>query len=149
MGQPGEASGERAGRVGAVCNVVGRGRECTARGDRPRELIGIVLSLNSSVQNFDIGGEAERMPPPLIKALGVLKRAAAEVNMTYGLDPTIGKAIQEAADEVRFEPPLGFGFVGWEADVSRRGSTRSLAARSDTSTFPSLSSRLDLERRPT
>jgi hypothetical protein len=44
------------------------------------------------------------MPPPLIKAFAVLKRAAAEVNMTYGLDKTVGQAIQKAADEVRFSP---------------------------------------------
>ncbi|BFZ55197.1 fumarase fum1 [Savitreella phatthalungensis] len=53
-----------------------------------------------SLMNFDIGGETERLPPPLIKAFGVLKRAAATVNMEYGLDPKIGKAIQQAADEV-------------------------------------------------
>lgn len=41
------------------------------------------------------------MPLPLIKAFAVLKRAAAEVNMTYGLDKTVGEAIQKAADEVR------------------------------------------------
>jgi fumarate hydratase class II len=40
------------------------------------------------------------MPPPLIKAFAVLKRAAATVNMTYGLDKTVGEAIQKAADEV-------------------------------------------------
>ena len=34
--------------------------------------------------NFDIGGETERMPPPLIKAFGVLKKAAARVNEIYG-----------------------------------------------------------------
>ncbi|KAJ9117833.1 hypothetical protein QFC20_000113 [Naganishia adeliensis] len=53
-----------------------------------------------SLMNFDIGGETERMPPPLIKAFGVLKKAAAQVNGTYGLDPKIVKAISEAADEV-------------------------------------------------
>jgi len=53
-----------------------------------------------SLQNFDIGGPTERMPPPLIKAFGTLKKAASIVNMTYGLDPKIGKAIGEAADEV-------------------------------------------------
>ncbi|KAI7853155.1 fumarate hydratase [Circinella umbellata] len=53
-----------------------------------------------SLQNFDIGGDRERMPEPLIKAMGVLKKSAATVNMTYGLDPKVGKAIQEAADEV-------------------------------------------------
>jgi len=40
------------------------------------------------------------MPPPLIKAFGVLKKAAAIVNETYGLDPKVAKAIQDAADEV-------------------------------------------------
>ncbi|KAL0089511.1 fumarate hydratase [Phycomyces blakesleeanus] len=53
-----------------------------------------------SLQNFDIGGPRERMPEPLIKAFGVLKKAAATVNMTYGLDPKVGEAIQRAADEV-------------------------------------------------
>ena len=54
----------------------------------------------SSLQNFDIGGPTERLPPPLIKAFGVLKKAASVVNVTYGLDPKIGKAIQDAADDV-------------------------------------------------
>jgi fumarate hydratase class II len=40
------------------------------------------------------------MPLPLIKAFAVLKRAAAEVNMTYGLDKKVGDAIKQAADEV-------------------------------------------------
>ncbi|KAJ8654510.1 fumarate hydratase, mitochondrial [Lichtheimia ornata] len=53
-----------------------------------------------SLQNFDIGGPGERMPAPLIQAFGILKKAAATVNMTYGLDPEIGEAIQKAADEV-------------------------------------------------
>ncbi|CEP15950.1 hypothetical protein [Parasitella parasitica] len=53
-----------------------------------------------SLQNFDIGGKNERMPEPLIRAFGVLKKAAATVNMTYGMDPKVGDAIQKAADEV-------------------------------------------------
>ncbi|THU91742.1 fumarate hydratase [Dendrothele bispora CBS 962.96] len=53
-----------------------------------------------SLQNFDIGGPAERLPPPLIKAFAVLKKAASVVNVTYGMDPKVGKAIQEAADDV-------------------------------------------------
>ncbi|KAI8889026.1 fumarate hydratase precursor rhizopus oryzae [Backusella circina FSU 941] len=53
-----------------------------------------------SLQNFDIGGPRERMPEPLIRAFGVLKKAAATVNMTYGLDSTVGDAIQRASDEV-------------------------------------------------
>ncbi|KAH9985420.1 L-Aspartase-like protein [Russula compacta] len=42
----------------------------------------------------------ERLPPPLIKAFGVLKKAASIVNVTYGLDSKIGRAIQNAADDV-------------------------------------------------
>ncbi|CAO3667010.1 unnamed protein product [Umbelopsis vinacea] len=53
-----------------------------------------------SVQNFDIGGPRERMPEPLIKAFGVLKKASAQVNMTYGLNEKVGQAIMQAADEV-------------------------------------------------
>ncbi|KAJ1906118.1 hypothetical protein IWQ60_012154 [Tieghemiomyces parasiticus] len=53
-----------------------------------------------SLQNFDIGGPSERMPEPLIKAFGVLKRSAAIVNMSYGLDAKVGDSIVMAADEV-------------------------------------------------
>lgn len=52
-----------------------------------------------SLQNFDIG--VETMPVPLIRALGIQKKAAASVNMDMGsLDGRIGKAIIEAAQEV-------------------------------------------------
>ncbi len=52
-----------------------------------------------SLQNFKIGWE--RQPLPVVRALGVVKRAAAETNMALGkLDPTIGAAIVEAAQEV-------------------------------------------------
>merc|ERR1711902_298075 len=40
------------------------------------------------------------MPLPVIKAFGVLKKAAAEVNVEFGLDPVIAGAISQAADEV-------------------------------------------------
>lgn len=53
-----------------------------------------------SVMNFPIGGETERMPYPVITAMGVLKKAAALVNKEYGLDPKIAEAISKAADEV-------------------------------------------------
>jgi fumarate hydratase class II len=46
------------------------------------------------------GGTAERMPQPLIKAFGVLKKAAATINETYGLDPKVADHIRKAADEV-------------------------------------------------
>ncbi|XP_038617258.1 fumarate hydratase, mitochondrial [Tachyglossus aculeatus] len=53
-----------------------------------------------STLNFKIGGVTERMPIPVIRAFGILKRAAAEVNQDYGLDPKIASAIMKAADEV-------------------------------------------------
>ncbi len=52
-----------------------------------------------SLQNFKIGGE--RMPLPLVRALGVVKRAAAEVNLAQGsLDGRLAEAIGKAAQEV-------------------------------------------------
>ncbi|PKA58401.1 Fumarate hydratase 2, chloroplastic [Apostasia shenzhenica] len=53
-----------------------------------------------SLQNFDIGGSREKMPEPIVRAFGILKKCAAKVNMDYGLDATIGKAIMQAAQEV-------------------------------------------------
>uniref|UniRef100_A0A8D0H8P2 Fumarate hydratase, mitochondrial n=1 Tax=Sphenodon punctatus TaxID=8508 RepID=A0A8D0H8P2_SPHPU len=53
-----------------------------------------------STMNFKIGGVTERMPVQVIRAFGILKRAAAEVNQDYGLDPKITNAIIKAADEV-------------------------------------------------
>ncbi len=52
-----------------------------------------------SLQNFKIGNET--MPAPLITAFGILKQAAAKVNMQLGvLDKTIGEKIVAAAQEV-------------------------------------------------
>ncbi|TRZ04474.1 hypothetical protein DNTS_027545 [Danionella cerebrum] len=53
-----------------------------------------------STMNFKIGGVTERMPIQVIRAFGILKKAAAEVNKDYGLDPKIADAIVKAADEV-------------------------------------------------
>ncbi|PBB36961.1 class II fumarate hydratase [Mesorhizobium sp. WSM3868] len=52
-----------------------------------------------SLGNFKIGWE--RQPASIVRALGIVKRAAAEVNMEMKrLDPAIGKAIVDAAQEV-------------------------------------------------
>ncbi|MBV9510650.1 MAG: class II fumarate hydratase, partial [Caulobacteraceae bacterium] len=52
-----------------------------------------------SLGNFKIGWE--KQPKPVIRALGIVKRAAAEANMALGkLDPKIGEAIVAAAQEV-------------------------------------------------
>ncbi|RDW80080.1 putative fumarate hydratase [Coleophoma cylindrospora] len=53
-----------------------------------------------SLENFRINQPQDRMPPPIVKAFGILKGAAATVNMQFGLDPKVGKAIQQAASEV-------------------------------------------------
>eukprot|EP00897_Mesotaenium_endlicherianum_P005724 jgi/Mesen1/517/ME000104S10612 len=53
-----------------------------------------------SLQNFDIGGPRERMPEPIIQAFGILKKAAAKVNVEYGLDGKKASAIMQAAQEV-------------------------------------------------
>lgn len=50
--------------------------------------------------NFPVGGDRERMPKPVIVAMGVLKKAAAEVNKEFGLDPKVADAISSACDDV-------------------------------------------------
>ena len=67
-----------------------------------------------SIINFPIGWE--RQPVPIIRALGVIKKAAAIVNEGFGdLDPALSKAIQQAAQEVidgRFDD--NFPLVVWQ-----------------------------------
>ena len=67
-----------------------------------------------SLINFPIGGET--LPIPLIRALGVIKQAAARVNKAEGkLDPERAAAIEQAAGEVasgRFD--AHFPLVVWQ-----------------------------------
>src|SRR3954471_21590860 len=52
-----------------------------------------------SLGNFKIGWE--KQPQPIIRALGIVKRAAAETNMALGgLDKALGETIVKAAQEV-------------------------------------------------
>ncbi|MGD9982282.1 MAG: class II fumarate hydratase [Hyphomonadaceae bacterium] len=52
-----------------------------------------------SLLNFKIG--EEKMPAPIVRALGIVKRAAAEANMDLGvLKPEIGQTVVKAAQEV-------------------------------------------------
>ena len=52
-----------------------------------------------SIGNFKIGWE--KQPKPIVRALGIVKRAAAETNLALGrLDPKIAEAIVTAAQEV-------------------------------------------------
>ena len=67
-----------------------------------------------SLGNFKIGGE--KMPAPLVRALGVIKAAAAQTNMQLGvLDPKLGQAIIQAAEEVMDGRMSGeFPLVVWQ-----------------------------------
>ncbi|KAK4999840.1 hypothetical protein LTR28_013241 [Elasticomyces elasticus] len=68
-----------------------------------------------SLENFKINQPHDRMPPPIVRAFGILKGAAATVNMKYGLDSNLGKAIQEAASEVASLKLLDhFPLVVWQ-----------------------------------
>jgi fumarate hydratase, class II len=52
-----------------------------------------------SLGNFKIGWE--KQPAPVVRALGIVKQAAAEANMELGkLDPAIGDVVVKAAQEV-------------------------------------------------
>jgi fumarate hydratase class II len=67
-----------------------------------------------SLANFKIGWE--KQPLPIVRALGVVKRAAAEVNRDLsGLDPKVADAIVRAANEV-IEGKLNdhFPLVVWQ-----------------------------------
>jgi fumarate hydratase class II len=67
-----------------------------------------------SLGNFKIGWE--KQPDPIIRALGIVKRAAAEANMGLGkLDPALGDVIVRVANEV-IEGKLNahFPLVVWQ-----------------------------------
>ena len=67
-----------------------------------------------SLKNFKIG--IETMPPSLVRGLGIIKRAAAEANMSLGnMEKEIGEAIVNAATEVmegKFDD--NFPLVVWQ-----------------------------------
>jgi len=68
-----------------------------------------------SLSNFKINQPYDRMPPPVVRAFGILKGAAATVNMKFGLDPKVGQAIQQAAAEVASLKLLDhFPLVVWQ-----------------------------------
>ena len=68
-----------------------------------------------SIENFPFG-ERERMPIEIVRALGLVKQAAARVNARLGgLDPEIAEAIQQAAAEVaRGDLDNEFPLVIWQ-----------------------------------
>lgn len=46
-----------------------------------------------SMQNFDIARDTDRMPIPIIRSFGILKKCAAKVNIRYGLNQKVGNLI--------------------------------------------------------
>jgi fumarate hydratase class II len=53
-----------------------------------------------SLMNFKIGGERERMPVPVVRAFGILKKSAAIANLDFGLEKKKAAAIIQASQEV-------------------------------------------------
>lgn len=47
-------------------------------------MVGGLIRLRRSLQNFEINQPRDRMPPTVIKAFGLLKGAAAAVNVKHG-----------------------------------------------------------------
>ena len=48
-----------------------------------------------SLENFKINQPHDRMPPPVIRAFGILKGAAAKVNINYGLGTYYGTNVEK------------------------------------------------------
>jgi fumarate hydratase class II len=72
-----------------------------------------------SLGNFKIGGE--RMPVPLVRALGLVKQAAALVNKDLGqLEPRVADAVAAAAaDVVQGTYDDEFPLVVWQTGSGR------------------------------
>src|SRR3989442_9137143 len=87
-----------AGRVRVVRAMARMERDSLGELEVPADVY-YGASTARAVQNFPISGS--RFPRPFIRALGLIKRAAAEVNMDLGLlARPLGAAIVTAATEV-------------------------------------------------
>lgn len=65
-----------------------------------------------SIENFAIGEPSERMPMQIVKALGIVKKAAVNVNLRFGIiDKKLADAINQAAGLVFVGRCVGFFFV--------------------------------------
>ncbi|XP_067949155.1 fumarate hydratase, mitochondrial-like isoform X2 [Watersipora subatra] len=53
-----------------------------------------------SLRNFPIGDHRDVMPLEVVRSLALLKKAAAQVNRNFGLDPAIADLVTKAAQEV-------------------------------------------------
>merc|ERR1712029_424167 len=91
-----------------------------------------------SLENFKINQPQDRMPPPIVRAFGVLKGAAATVNMKFGLDPKLGQAIQQAASEVASLKLVDhFPLVVWQTGSGTQSNMNANEAISN-DTFPTV-----------
>ena len=56
-----------------------------------------------SLENFKINQPQDRMPPPIIRAFGILKGAAATVNIKFGLGKTraLGSILEVELKRIR------------------------------------------------
>ncbi|XP_033246692.1 probable fumarate hydratase, mitochondrial [Drosophila miranda] len=82
----------------------------------PAEMLFGAQTMRSKI-NFPIGDIGERMPMPVIQAMGILKKACAEVNKDYGLDGKISDAVSCACDDVisgKFYKRGHFPLVIWQ-----------------------------------
>ncbi|XP_017022165.1 fumarate hydratase, mitochondrial [Drosophila kikkawai] len=71
-----------------------------------------------SLMKFPIGGVEERMPRPIIKAMGMVKKAAAEANKMNGMEERLCEAISKACDDVisgKLYDEEHFPLVIWQA----------------------------------
>src|SRR5690348_7510493 len=82
-----------------------------------------------SIENFPFGPR-EQMPLEIVRALGIIKQAAARVNARIGgLDPKIAEVIQQAASEVaRGDLDSQFPLVIWQTGS---GTQSNMNARSE------------------
>lgn len=53
-----------------------------------------------SLENFKIGTQEDKMPLPVVKAMAIIKKCLAKVNISYGMKEDIGNAIINASNEV-------------------------------------------------
>lgn len=53
-----------------------------------------------SLQNFEIGTQEDKMPLAMVRAMAIVKKCCARVNITYGLKEDIGNSIINSANEI-------------------------------------------------
>ena len=72
-----------------------------------------------SLENFKINQPQDRMPPPIVRAFGILKGAAATVNMKFGLgkDPLQRACVRKKG----MADALAYRSKAWRSDTTSSG----------------------------